>query len=132
MCLNTSISRWSPTLITQVDRRTQQDHWYLSIHPIKVRWSASQRGSWDAFTVPHCYQKGKRVLTYVANYRQHFRQLNLGDCGQAMKLPLRPSCLSTLSGSQCVVIRFSSTVTLVTYPIVKICDKFNNHRFYQH
>ena len=38
------MGRWSPALIRQVDRRTQQLHWYLLIDLITVCWSAARRG----------------------------------------------------------------------------------------
>ena len=38
------MGRWSQALIVQVDRRTQQFHWYLLIDLIIVRWSAAHRG----------------------------------------------------------------------------------------
>ena len=38
------MGRWSPALIRQVDRRTQQLHWYLLIDLITVRWWAARTG----------------------------------------------------------------------------------------
>ena len=38
------MGRWSPALIRQVDRWTQQLHLYLLIDVITVCWSAAHRG----------------------------------------------------------------------------------------